>query len=271
MAKEVNKTVRFDIELPFDDASLEDVAYRAYQDLFSQLKRKDLHPLRFWNFVPDINKGADEHGEGDQERYKLFNRGRRKAWLEYDPSLNAICASTCVGSHEQDIFKVSCLGTIYPVIQLENPNQISFLDYSEKYGTPPSSRRGSLHITPEGIEVWISGTASITGEDNRFAGDKEPKDLAKQLQQTLENIETLISDANLSKHYPEWQPRNLTLKELENVKVYVRNPEDIHTVHEKVEAAGIPEDETEYMEADVCRKPLDVEIEAMIPATRTSQ
>lgn len=258
--------MRFDVELPFEDASLEEVAHKAYQDLFAQIKSKGLHPLRFWNFIPNINKGADELGNGEQERYKTFNRGRRKAWLEYDPSLKTVCASTGVGSHEQDILKVSCLATPYPVVPLENPNQISFLEYSEKYGTPPSSRRGSLHITPVGIEVWISGTASIIGEDNRFAGDNEPKDIAQQVRQTLENIQILLTDANLSKHYPEWKPKNLTLKDLENVKVYIRNPEDTHTIHEMIEATGIPKEETEYMEADICRRPLDVEIEGMIPA-----
>lgn len=271
MTHELNKTLRFDIELPFEDATLEDVAYQAYNDLFGQIKAKGLHPLRFWNFVPDINRGANEHGNGEKERYKLFNRGRRKAWLEYDSSLKAICASTCVGSHEQDMLKVSCLATSYSVIQLENPNQISFLDYSAKYGTPPSSRRGSLHITPDGIEVWISGTASITGENNRFAGDNEPKNLSKQLEQTLENIKTLISDSNLTKHYPAWKPKNLSLKDLENVKVYVRNPNDSHVIHRKLESVGISEAETEFLEADICRRPLDVEIEAMIPTTRTNQ
>lgn len=266
MTQDATDLLHLHTNLPFTDSNLEGVAYQSYRDLLQQIEEKRLHPLRFWNFVSDINHGSDRLGDGENERYKLFNRGRRRAWLEYDPSLKAVCASTCVGSREQNRLDISCLATQLEVTQLDNPNQIPFSDYSDKYGTPPSSRRGSLHITPKGVEVWISGTASIIGEETRFTGDKEPKDLVKQLNQTLENIKALISDKNLSKYYPAWKPRNLSLKDLCKVRVYVRNPDDIHTIHECIESEGISQKETEYLEADICRRPLDVEIEAMIPA-----
>src|SRR3546814_774046 len=95
------------VELPFK--GIEPAAYEAYNSILTNLKDKALHPLRFWNFVPDINEGANELGDGENERYKLFNRSRRKAWLEYDPTLNSVCAATCVGSFGLDVLKISYL------------------------------------------------------------------------------------------------------------------------------------------------------------------
>lgn len=242
--------------------SLEDAAYLVYQQLFDWLKDEQLHPLRIWNRVPDINRGADASGSGSEERYKLFNKGRRRAWLEYDPSLKTICAATCVGKTGEDVIDVWCLATSHRVIHLENPQQISFLDYSAKYGTPPSSRRGTLHLTPNGYEIWISGTASITGEDNRFAGDHEAKDVQKQTVQTLENIQLLISDENLKYHYADWNPHKLHLAQLEQVRVYYRSSKDLEAIQQTLVSSGLAE--AEYVQADICRKPLDVEIEGMM-------
>lgn len=256
----------FRSEQSFSDSSLEEAAYKTYKELFRQIADAQLQPLRIWNFVTNINYGANENGAGDNERYKLFNRGRRQAWLEYDKSLKTICAATCVGSFGPDILKVVALATSNPVIHLENPDQISFLDYSAKYGTPPSSRRGTLHFTPSGVEIYISGTASITGEDNRFAGDHEPKDFAKQTEQTLKNIQTLISDENLTQHYSAWQSQCLSLSALRHVKIYLRNMSDQNTAQAILEAANINPESTEFIHADICRRPLDIEIEGMIPA-----
>ncbi len=242
--------------------SVEEAAHTVYRKLFDWLEKEQLRPLRIWNRVPNINQGADELGSGTEERYKLFNKGRRKAWLEYDPSLKTISAATCVGKTGEDTIDVWCLATPHQVIHLENPQQISFLDYSAKYGTPPSSRRGTLHLNPSGLEIWISGTASIVGEDNRFAGDHEPKDIQKQVVQTLENIQLLISDDNLRRHYPDWALHDLRLRQLEQIRVYYRNSKDFEAIQQTLVSAGLAE--AEYIQADICRKPLDVEIEGMI-------
>lgn len=251
-------TIRSSVDVSFDD--IESAAYEAYSGILTDLKAKGLYPLRFWNFVPNINEGANEQGDGENERYKLFNRGRRKAWLEYDPTLNSVCAASCVGSFGQDVLKISYLATENPVVHINNPQQISFLDYSAKYGAPPSSRRGTLHMTPTGIEVWIAGTASIVGEDNKFT-----EDVVKQTKQTLENIQALITDDNLRQYYSEWESRSLSLKDLRNIRVYLRHLGDEEKITGILEGSGMSAKEIEFVHADICRRPLDVEIEGMIP------
>jgi hypothetical protein len=256
----------FSRSIPFSSETLDEVTHTAYSEIFEEIQKLGLRPLRFWNFVTDINNRADELGNGDAERYKLFNKGRRKAWLEYDQTLQTVCAATCVGSQGPDILQVRCLATEYPVVHLENPRQISFLDYSAKYGTPPCSRRGTLHLHTQGTEVWVSGTASIVGEENKFAGDNEQKDIVRQTQITLENINLVISDENLTYHWHAWQSRNLSVKDLVNVKVYLRNLSDKEVVQPLLMAAGMSAANLEFIHADICRRALDIEIEGMIPA-----
>lgn len=252
----------FDFE---DGVSLTEAARVAYTNLFHSLEASGQKPLRLWNSFPRINQGADQNGSGTEELYKCFNKGRRQAWLQYDPSLKTVCAATGIGnSNPEAVFSLCCLATNHPVVHLENPNQISFLDYSAKYGTPPSSRRGTLHFTPSGVELYLAGTASIVGENNKYAGDHEPKDIRLQLRQTIDNIQTLISAENLERQTPD----NLkplpafSLTEMQAVRVYLRNPADLEMVKQELEGTyGLNPEHIMYLQADICRRPLDLEIE----------
>ncbi len=247
--------------------TVESATEAAYTKLFEKVQELRMHPLRIWNYMPNINDGADSEGNGASELYKQFNAGRHKAWQAYDPDFSEVCSATGIGNtNPYKGIDITCLATKHPVIHLDNPNQIPFLQYdAERFGVQPCSRRGTIHLTPGGIEIYISGTASITGQDNRFAGDIEPKDIRMQTRQTLENIQALVSQENLAAYVsvdqdiPEYQ-----LADLKALRVYIRNEEDLPIIQEELEAAGIPANQIMYLKADICRKLLDIEIEAMI-------
>jgi chorismate lyase/3-hydroxybenzoate synthase len=259
------------IDASFHEDTVEVATEKAYRDLFHELERLGMHPLRIWNYMPDINAGADEQGNGTSERYKQFNAGRYAAWKACDPDFSEVCAATGIGNAKPyNAVDITCLATKYPVVHLDNPNQVPFLKYdTERFGVQPCSRRGTVHCTPEGLEVYISGTASITGQENRFAGDNEPKDVRLQTQQTLENIQALISQENLATYLgDQYQIPKYSLSDLQAVRVYIRNEEDLPVIQEELEAAGISQDQIMYLQGDICRRPLDVEIEGLVRETK---
>ena len=82
----------------------------------------------------------------------------------------------------------------------------------------PKFARAMAVTAGETAEIFISGTASITGSDTRFAGD-----MAEQTRQTLDNIEALISAENFARHgLPGW---GATLGDLALARVYVKRGE----------------------------------------------
>jgi|GEM_PF-6884244 len=252
--------------------NLEQVAAQAYADLFLCLEELNMQPLRIWNYVPDINQGADAQGNGSSERYKQFNAGRHQAWLAANSDFSQVCAATGIGNlNTQDELQLTVLATKHPVVHLDNPHQTPFLQYdSEKFGVQPCSRRGTIHLPPTGFEVYIAGTASITGQENRHAGDNEPKNIRLQTKQTLDNIRVLISQKNLEHHLIEAAVvlkkavPIFQLSDLQAVRVYIRNEEDLPIIKEEMELAGIDLRQSMFVQADICRRPLDVEIEGMV-------
>lgn len=213
---------------------LEAATERIYNEIFEELRGA---PVRFWNFIPSINDDAGADGHGDRERYKIFNRARRRAWLAYDPSLATVCAGTAVGS-PNDVLSVFAYAAPEPVVHVENPRQTPFLAYSALYGTPPCSRRA----TRIGDTLWIAGTASIVGEATR-AGDT-----AAQLAETLENIRLVIAATGAP-------------FVVRHARVYVRDPSETVAVGRAVGEALRAE--TSAMTADICRLPLRLEVECV--------
>jgi enamine deaminase RidA (YjgF/YER057c/UK114 family) len=87
-----------------------------------------------------------------------------------------------------------------------------------------------------------------------------PGDVAKQTEQTLDNIENLISAANFARL--GWADAGAMLSDLAKVRVYVKRAEDYEKCREVCERrlGRIP---AVYAEASVCRPDLLVEIEGV--------
>ena len=137
-------------------------------------------------------------------------------------------------------------------IQIENPRQISAYDYPSEYGPrSPTFARASLLRCSDGEFLFLSGTASIVGHRTLHVGDA-----GAQTDETLANLRAVIDAANRASRTGGYALHELALK------VYVRNPHDLAAIRAQIESAPDAPAEVAYLQADICRRDLLVEIEA---------
>lgn len=226
---------------------IQTASYRAYQTLLACCK--DLgkpHLLRLWNYMPQIN--ALENGE---ERYRLFNTGRRAALLEADYLAKDGAPAACaLGSHRGG-FKIAFLASTTPCFGIENPRQVSAYNYPQDYGVnPPIFARAGWFRQPGGKDLlFVSGTASIVGHQTLHIGD-----VALQTNETITNIQAVLQEANRLAGGEVWALNHL------HGQVYVRNPADLAVIQAILKQHALLN--FTYVHADVCRAELLVEIEA---------
>jgi enamine deaminase RidA (YjgF/YER057c/UK114 family) len=142
------------------------------------------------------------------------------------------------------------------VFPLENPQQTAAYDYAHQYGPDsPKFARAMAVAAGRSVLTFVSGTASITASDTRHADDLE-----RQTQQTLDNIEVLISKDNFAQH--RFPGMGATLGDVSLARVYLKRAEDFARAQAICEKrlAGVP---ALYVVGDVCREELLVEIEAI--------
>ena len=87
-----------------------------------------------------------------------------------------------------------------------------------------------------------------------------PGDAARQTEQTIENIQRLISRENFARH--GISGAGATLEDLAKIRVYVKREEDFETCRAVCERRFGPLPAI-YAHADVCRPDLLVEIEGV--------
>jgi enamine deaminase RidA (YjgF/YER057c/UK114 family) len=220
--------------------------------------------LRTWLYLGGI---VDD--DGPTQRYKELNRARSDVYLHVCFLADrlpeghigpAFPASTGIGTAGRSI-SLSAVAVVSDaeevvVRPLENPRQTAAYDYAQKYSpTSPKFSRGLAVCHNGDTTLFISGTASITNSETRHPGD-----VVAQTHETLENITSLISGENLSKH--GLPGRGTTLKGIGVARVYVKRPQDYARVRSVCEQrlGAVP---TSYVVADVCRPDLLVEIEGI--------
>jgi chorismate lyase / 3-hydroxybenzoate synthase len=222
---------------------------QAYREIFATLD--DLaypHLLRVWNYLPQIN--VDTHGT---ERYRQFNSARRsalEAWgREVSGNVPAACA---LGSVTGSPLVIYFLASRESPAVIENPRQVSAYEYPPQYGPKPVFSRASLLRETSGAILFISGTASIVGHQTVHAGD-----VAAQTRETLVNIEALLGEANRVSGTSRFGLEELAYK------VYVRNSADLPLIQSQLRTALGSQPQVVYLQADICRQDLLVEIEAI--------
>jgi len=220
-----------------DDDDIERAARRAYDALLRTTRERDYpHLLRVWNHVRDINAG-----DGESERYKRFCAGRHDAFDAAGWPNDRLPAASAVGIRERGLV-IYYLASKEPGRQVENPRQVSAYDYPPQYGRrSPSFARATVF----GNTVFIGGTASIVGHASAHAGDAQ-----KQLDETLTNLDAIAVAAGCR-----------GLADLTHVKAYLRNGGGEQLV-ERLRAA-LPDAKLLMLEADICRRELLLEIEAV--------
>ena len=231
------------------DSPLYRATEQAYREILGTLDALGYpHLIRVWNYVPEINR--DTHGV---ERYRQFNGARQAALLTsgrpVTGNVSAACAlGAAVGSPLVIYFLASRIEPTY----IENPRQVSAYNYPAQYGVrSPVFSRATVHHEADGMTLFISGTASIVGHRTVHAGDT-----AAQTRETLVNIQALLEEANRVTGTGEFTLDALALK------VYVRHAADLPVIQEELRTALGAQARPVYLQADICRRDLAVEIEA---------
>ena len=135
---------------------------------------------------------------------------------------------------------------------IENPRQTSAYHYPPKFGRhSPIFSRACVLNESAGTSLFVSGTASIVGHETIHQGD-----VGAQTRETMANISALLEEANRVAG-----PARYSLEGLK-FKVYVRQPSDFHAIEGALAGSLRPSAAVVYLQADVCREDLLVEIEA---------
>jgi hypothetical protein len=218
-----------------------------YRRLLAAAEGSSLY--RIWNYLPDIN-GI----RGGLENYQAFNIGRAEAFEGafgdgYRGVLPAASALGCQGHAMVVLFAAGAR----PARHFENPAQVPAYEYPIAYGPrAPSFSRATAGSDGEHPLLFVSGTSAVRGHETLAEGD-----LAAQIGHTLENLRLIFREAGLSGRLddPAGGSRHL--------KIYLRHGRDLARARAQLEGTLItPADRVIWLEADICRAGLAVEIEA---------
>jgi chorismate lyase / 3-hydroxybenzoate synthase len=219
----------------------------AYQRLFRLLDQHGLpHLWRVWNYIPDI------HGlQAGLERYRQFNMGRGDAFELCARSVTQQVPAACALGMETGPLSIAFLCGASPLVPVENPRQVSAYLYPSDYGprSPTFSRAALAHLGSQEL-LFVSGTASIVGHASLHEDD-----VAAQTRETLDNIDAVLDAAAELCRGGRFAQRDLAYR------AYVRHVADVDRVRREV-VARVGQTPVQYVQAEVCRQELLVEIEA---------
>lgn len=249
-----------------DAGDLDDVAFDAtVRDLYGRIhdalrRRPSLRPVRWWNYVPAIQRPADD----GRDRYMVFNAARHEAYRRWPLLLSddgQPQASTGLDIRTNDL-TIHVLATSSRGLPLQNPRQIPPSRYSRRYGPlPPHFARATRLKNGTTDLLLISGTSSVIGEES-----VHPSDIGGQIRETLANIEVILSEARHASVNGEGEAAGdstpVPTSLVDEARAYVTRAEDVGDV-ERATCATFPNlTRLEIVDADLCRPELLVEIEA---------
>jgi len=227
----------------------------AYLEIFAVLAdMPHRHLIRVWNYLPEINREADGN-----ERYRQFNSARQSAFRNAGRStVGTVPAACALGSPAGSPISIYFLASSLPATMIENPRQTSAYFYPPKFGEhSPTFSRTCMLRELGGTNLFVSGTASIVGHETMHHGDA-----GAQTHESMTNINALVEEANRllgANHY--------SLSGLK-FKVYVRKPTDLPSIERALTSSLPMTTSIVYLQADICREDLLVEIEATGAAQR---
>lgn len=230
-------------------SALHTATEQAYREICATLDALGFpHLLRVWNYLPDINRDTD-----GIERYRQFNHARQHALSASGRAVRGkVPAASALGAASGSPLVVYFLAGREAPAFIENPRQMSAYRYPREYGShPPVFSRATLLRQKDSLTLFISGTASIVGHRSIHVGDT-----AAQTRETLANIAALLEEANRVERAARFSLGSLACK------VYVRRPADLPVIRAELTSALEPTSRVIYLQADICRQDLLVEIEA---------
>lgn len=247
-----NPTGRFIFASGFHGSGLLGSAALQAKDAFRQLVGlltfegfKPSEIVRQWNYIERITEQ-----DGEDQRYQSFNNARADyyatdTWANGYPAATGIGAS--LGGICIDLDAISVTGDNCCITPIDNKLQVAAHAYStevicasgHKKDSPKFERAKAIEVGGSKL-IYISGTAAIRGEESL-----DGVGISRQLEVTLDNIAQLT--------------QNLPLKHL---RVYLKNPDD-YEITARLLAEKLPDVETAFFWADVCREELLIEIEGI--------
>jgi enamine deaminase RidA (YjgF/YER057c/UK114 family) len=243
--------------------SIEEASERAFETTLRILGQEGLsirNIIRQWNYIENI---AIVEDPAAPQNYQDFNdvRARYYDQVQFDQGYPA---ATGIGQDTGGViigFIALSDSDIISIKPIMNPGQIDAHQYSKivlegnsVQKCTPKFERAKLVSIGEGNYIYVSGTASILGEKTVHLGDVE-----KQTQTTIENIKRLFSRENQDSLGLDFNVEKINFSHL---RVYVKHKEDIPAV-QKVCDAELNCKSSLFLESDVCRENLLVEIEGV--------
>jgi len=244
--------------------SITQASERAFQNAIEILSQEGLsirHIIRQWNYIEDIAlvKGA----ESTSQNYQDFNDVRAHYYGQ-DHFKDGYPAATGIGQNTGGVivgFIALSESEHIKVSPIANPGQIDAHKYSElvlegssSEKCTPKFERAKLVTIGSGNYIYVSGTASILGEHTMHKGDVE-----KQTLTTIENIKRLFAKENQEMLGLQFDVSEIQFSHL---RVYVKHMKDIPAV-EKICNRELNCKSSLFLESDVCREDLLVEIEGV--------
>ena len=248
--------------------SIQESAEKAFESAMDILSREGLsisHIIRQWNYVEDIAHLEDPSRA--TQNYQVFNDVRAKY---YDPEAFPMGypAATGIGMTTGGViigFIAVSDSDCVEVKPIRNPRQIDAHQYSEQVlvgkvtgimgeKCTPKFERGKMVVLDGTCNMYVSGTASIVGELTLH-----PDDVEKQTITTIENIFELFSRENQRELGVKFDVRTI---EFSHLRIYVKRQEDFSKV-EAVCKSMLNSKSFLFLESDICREDLLVEIEGI--------
>ncbi len=226
----------------------------AYDQIFVCLRDAGLpHLLRVWNYMSHINEEND-----GVERYRQFNAARQKSFKKYGDLFSEyscagyIPAACAIGTGGNTALSIYFIASVVPPIAIENPRQVPAYDYPAEYGDfRPLFSRATLLKTTSAMSLFISGTSSIIGHSTVGAGN-----VLAQTRETLANLRSLMDTVNDNS-----EDAHIAIDKL-RLKIYLRDSRDQDVVAAELARQINSKFPATYLQADICRADLAVEIEA---------
>lgn len=240
-------------------------AVDAFEIMASILRKEKFsfnHLVRQWNYIGNILQVRNGF-----QNYQIFNEVRNDYYSKYR-TINGFPAATGVGMKFGDVILDFCaIRSDDPlnIKAIDNPEQVNAYEYGQQVligaaerdrsvKNPPKFERALMIVNKAGAHLHISGTASILGQDTEGKGNIE-----KQTLITIGNIKNLADTKRLG--------RLLTDKSLGEefflLRVYIKCRSDFQVVRQ-ICSSHFPEVPIIYLEADICRDDLLMEIEAEV-------
>jgi enamine deaminase RidA (YjgF/YER057c/UK114 family) len=231
------------------DCTFDAASFLAYSRIFDFIDSRGYgHLLRVWNYFPQINADAD-----GLERYVRFNVGRHEAFATKGRVIETDAPAACALGSQGDDLIIYFLAARQAGQRVENPRQTSAFHYPVQYGPrSPTFARAMLTQTAGKPLLFVSGTASIVGHETLHIGNA-----AAQARETVTNLRAVMAQARRAGLDVPGNNAGLLLK------TYLRHPDDLTMVRSCLtQAFGLAANAL-YLQADICRADLLLEVEAV--------